>query len=159
MASHEITNGDCNWYTPKWLFDALGYQFDLDPCAGKKDFVPARFKCYESGLELEWTGSVWLNPPYGNKRLAIVPWLDKFIEHGNGIAIVPNRTATNWWQEWARQCDLLLFVEKKIKFIRNGKEGKSPGYGNVLGAIGPMVDVLANSKIRGLRLETKNPDR
>jgi hypothetical protein len=31
-----------------------------------------------------WFGSVWCNAPYGRTLLA--PWLDKFNQHGNGIA-------------------------------------------------------------------------
>ena len=132
--------------------DAIDYNFSLDPCAGKGDFVVSKNKYYHDGLEKLWHSSVWLNPPFGQKRLQIQPWLERFIEHGNGIAIVPNRTATDWWQEWASQCDFLIFVQGKVKFVKNGVEGKSPGYGNVIGSIGKCTKILKRAKLEGLKI-------
>ena len=104
------------------------------------------------GLEAEWRGCVWLNPPYG-RRNGIIPWLNKFLQHGHGVALVPNRTAAAWFQNFASHCDVLVFVAGKTKFLRpDGSLGASPGYGNVLAAIGPAAPLLVNSKVRGLRL-------
>lgn len=153
MATHELTEGADNWCTPKWILDALGYEFDLDPCGDINDRVPAKQMLLSGGLSRPWEGSVWLNPPFGKYRYQIVPWLAKFVEHGNGIAIVPNRTATRWWQEWASHCGYLIFLEGKVKFIQDGKEGKSPGYGNVLGAMGDCTEILRKAKFEGLRVD------
>ena len=152
MATHEITDGADNWYTPKWIMDKFLYTFGTDPCAGKNDFVPSVFKFYENGLDREWLGTVWLNPPFGSKRFQIVPWLEKFLEHGNGISIVPNRTATEWWQEWAERCDHLVFLKGKVKFIKDGKEGASPGYGSVLGSVGACTKILRTASFEGLNI-------
>ena len=154
MASHESIAQSDEWYTPEWIFDALGIQFDLDPCSSGNDFVPARVrynKC-ANGLEAPWFGSVWLNPPFG-KRNGILPWLERLAEHGDGIAVVPNRTATDWFQDIAKRADARLFVRGKIKFIKpDGSEGKSPGYGNVLLAFGDdMAAILRQSRIPGMR--------
>ena len=151
MSTHELSQGAEDWCTPRWIFDALNYEFDMDPCANENDFVPVKIKYYRNGLKYRWDGSIWLNPPFGKYRYQIGPWLKKFIEHGNGIGIVPNRTATEWWQEWANGCEVLIFMQGKVKFIMNGKVGKSPGYGNVLGAIGPCSQVLRNSGIKGVQ--------
>lgn len=159
MATHERTEGVDNWYTPQWIMDKFTHVFRLDPCAGKGDFVSAFNRYYENGLEKEWEGSVWLNPPFGEKRLQIVPWLEKFIAHGNGIAIVPNRTATDWWQEWAAGCDYLVFLKGKVKFIQEGQEGTSPGYGNVLGAIGGCSKILKMAEFEGVNMEKIHEDR
>ena len=156
MATHEKTNGADNWYTQKWIIDSLDCNFTLDPCSGEGDFVNATNKYYENGLDKLWTGSVWLNPPFGDKRLQIQPWLEKFVNHGNGIAIVPNRTATDWWQEWAESMDYLVFLKGKVKFIKDGDTGKSPGYGNVLGAIGLCADVLFNAGFEGLKIDRRS---
>ena len=153
MASHETAAQTDEWYTPPWIFKDLGVTFDLDPCCPHPNmWVPTKHYLTKKndGLVENWYGSVWLNPPFG-KRNGIRPWLEKLIEHGDGIAIVPNRTATDWWQDAAEKADALLFVRRKIRFVRpDGSEGKSPGYGNVLMAYGArMAMVLRTSSIRG----------
>ena len=91
MAEHEPCIGATDdWYTPPNIFDALGLIFDLDPCSpGPAHWVPAR-KIYtkeDDGLVQPWSGTVFMNPPFG-RRNGHVPWLRKFLAHGDGIAIV-----------------------------------------------------------------------
>ena len=43
-------------------------------------------------------------------------WLEKFVRHGNGIALVPERTSTVWWQGLVSQSDMILCVNSKIPF-------------------------------------------
>ncbi len=154
MASHEAPGKSDEWYTPEWVFQAMDIRFDLDPCCGLES--PAEMYCgeraYSDGLGFRWSGSVWLNPPYGGRN-GITPWLERLAEHGDGIALVPNRTGAAWWQEYAQRADCLIFVKGKIKFITPwGDEGKSPGYGNVLMAYGSkMAGALNSSAVRGLR--------
>lgn len=157
MAEHEKNGLTDDWYTPPEIFDKLACQFDLDPCAGGGDFVPADSKIYHNGLDERWHGNVWLNPPFGGRN-EIRPWLEKFIIHGNGIALVPNRTATDWFQEWANSCEVLLFLQGKLKFIRpDGSVGKSPGYGNVLGSIGSCNYFLINADLPGILVKPWTP--
>jgi len=88
MAEHEPSVGKTSeWYTPRYIFEALGLTFDLDPAsAGRgRDCVPAR-KIYtkeDDGLHQSWHGLVFLNPPFGGRN-GHVPWLVKFFDHGNG---------------------------------------------------------------------------
>lgn len=87
----EATSDD--YYTPAWVFEALGEQFDLDVCAppGGGPFVPTGryYTQVEDGLASEWTGFVWMNPPYSKP----LPWVVKFLEHANGIALLPTSNA------------------------------------------------------------------
>lgn len=81
-------NDEC--YTPQWVFDAMGLRFDLDvaaPTDRKQISVPAdRFYTEaDNGLVQPWTGRVWMNPPFSK----ITPWIHKFLEHGNGVCLVP----------------------------------------------------------------------
>ena len=134
MAAYEKAGETDEWYTPKYIFDALGLQFDLDvacPPEGPRH-VPAANYYSEGSLEKEWYGTVWMNPPFGHqstKRL----WLSKFFSHGDGICLLPDRTSAPWWQEYAPLAGAVLFVAPKVKFERpDGTLGMSPGTGTVL---------------------------
>lgn len=156
MAAHEQSVGATDeWYTPAWIFDALRVEFDTDaasPGAAVVPWVPARTHISSESLSQVWQGATWLNPPFG-ARNGIRPWLQKLATHGNGMALVPNRTGSDWWQDFAQQADALLFVRGKVKFLRpDGTEGESPGYGNVLMAFGrAMAGALRSSRIGGFR--------
>lgn len=156
MAIHEIPAQSDEWYTPSYVFDALGCGFDLD-VASPEDrtycSVPADQFLTKDSLSVEWNGFVWMNPPFGGRN-SKTPWLDKIYSHGNGIALTPDRTSAPWWQRAARQADAVLFVDGKIKFIRpDGSAGNQPGTGTTLLAYGnKAVNALARSQTRGLGL-------
>ncbi|WP_262027108.1 phage N-6-adenine-methyltransferase [Microvirga sp. Mcv34] len=140
------------WYTPAYIFEALGCRFDLDVAHPKdaQTFVPAdRFLC-EDSLSQEWSGFVWMNPPFGGRN-ALEPWLDKFFAHGNGIALTPDRTSAPWFRSaWVRS-DAVLFMPK-VRFIRpDGTAGKSPSNGTSLFAAGDRAAAaLSRAARKGL---------
>lgn len=141
--SYWETIGKTNeYYTPKYIFDALDCSFDMDVAAPKDRThvcVPAKKFITENSLELSWGGYVWMNPPFGGRN-GLVPWLEKIYHHGNGIALTPDRTSAGWWQNAAKQADVILFVNGKIKFIKpNGKPGKQPSNGTTLFGYGPLA--------------------
>lgn len=131
------------WYTPKYIFDALRLIFDLDVSAPVEG--PRHVPCVQyltvvhNGLLFPWHGTVWMNPPYGDmkqKRL----WLRKFFNHGNGVALMPDRTSAPWFQEYAPLADAICFMSPKVKFeLPNGGFGKSPANGTVLFASGEIA--------------------
>jgi hypothetical protein len=136
MALHEQSIGATNeWYTPPHVFNALGCSFDLDVASPGKvitPWIPAAEFITSDSLLCEWRGFVWMNSPFGGRN-GLVPWLTKFFEHGNGIALVPDRTSAPWWQRFAAKADAVLFVTPKIKFIgASGTPGKSPAQGTCL---------------------------
>lgn len=141
------------WYTPAYIFDAMGVRFDLDPANAA--IGGANVPCAQSfgteGLTRPWAGFVWLNAPFGGRN-ALIPWLDKFFEHGNGVCLVPDRTSAPWWQAAARRANAVLFIAGKVKFIRpDGSIGKSPGDGTCLMAAGRRgLEALDNARRAGL---------
>jgi hypothetical protein len=140
MALHEQSVGATDeWYTPPHVFKALGCTFDMDvasPGYSVTPWVPACSFINSKSLEQKWDGFVWMNAPFG-ARNGLVPWLEKLFAHGNGIALVPDRTSAPWWQTYAPKAELWLFVSPKLKFIGiDGKPGDSPAQGTCLWAIG-----------------------
>lgn len=143
------------WLTPPELVKKLG-KFDLDPCSPvNPPFVHAKtnYTIEDNGLEKEWFGRVFCNPPYG-KDLHL--WLEKLKNHGNGIAIIFARTETKCFFEnvWD-SADALLFVKGRIKFYHvSGKQGGTPGSPSVFVAYGKYNAIaLKNSGIDGRYLE------
>lgn len=96
-APQEAMTSD-DYYTPAWVFERMGITFDLDPCAppGGIPWVPARrfYTQADDGLTQPWEGRVWMNPPYSKPT----PWVRRFIDHGNGVALLPH-SASPWHVE------------------------------------------------------------
>ena len=111
------------WWTPPEIFEALHIDFDLDPASaiGGVEWIPTKsyFTKEDDGLQQEWFGRVWLNSPYG-KQTGL--WLEKFINHGNGIALVFSRTDTKWFHNYCYNIGELRFIKGRLKFVdENGK--------------------------------------
>jgi len=139
--------------TPAYIFEALGVEFDLDvaaPAEGPRH-VPAHGWISRDSLAKDWYGFIWMNPPFGPRNV-LRPWLEKFIAHGDGLALVPDRTSAPWFQEAAAKMDAILFLSPKVQFERaDGSRGKSPGTGTALLAKGKRAnDALVNASRLGL---------
>lgn len=150
MAAYEAAGETDEWYTPKYIFDALGVTFDLDvacPPEGPRH-VPALSWFSAGALALPWHGFVWMNPPFGHQRHKR-EWLAKFFAHGNGIALVPDRTSAPWFQEYGPRADAICWVSPKIKFERpDGSRGEWPGTGTALLGCGERaVTALQRSRL------------
>lgn len=140
------------WYTPKYVFDALGCVFDVD-VAHPRDcptFVPARRLIVEDSLTVPWSGFVWMNAPFGGRN-GLEPWLTKFFAHGSGIALTPDRTSAPWFRDAWAKTDLVLFTPK-IRFHRPDMSlGDSPSNGIALFGVGQMAqDALSRAADVGL---------
>lgn len=152
MAEHEPCVGASDeWYTPPEIFQALGLVFDLDPCSpGPGHWVPAHrvYTRTDDGLARPWFGRVFVNPPFGGRH-GHLPWIKKFLEHGDGIAIVRAYTSAGWFHDLALSAETMLFPRGKTKFIRpDGTPGSQPGHGVVLlGMGGPCNRALQASRL------------
>ncbi|RQD79845.1 MAG: hypothetical protein D5R96_09440, partial [Methanocalculus sp. MSAO_Arc2] len=103
-----FTSDSPEWYTPDDIISRVIRVFgtiDLDPCSngrGGDANVPARnhYTLEENGLNQEWKGRVYMNPPYGNEIQKWISKLKEEYEAGNvqeAIALVPARTDTKWF--------------------------------------------------------------
>lgn len=152
--SHERKSSSDEYYTPKYIFDALGVSFHMDAASPKNRVfchVPATQFITEKSLQKQWKGFVWCNPPFegrNDKR----KWLEKMFLHGRGIVLVPDRTSASWWQDASQKCDAMLMIKGKIKFIvPGGSTRNQPSNGTTLFAYGKeAVNALLNAEKTGL---------
>ena len=56
----------------------------------------------------QWHGTVFMNPPFGGRN-GHVPWLERFLDHGDGIAIVRAYTSAGWFHDFAVRAETMLF--------------------------------------------------
>ena len=105
------------FYTPAFIFDALGLKYDVDVCAPTDGvpWIPAakHYSIADDGLAQEWQGLVWCNPPYSNPT----PWVDKFMANTNGVALVPTSKA-RWFKRLWQEADGILMLDSAFKFER-----------------------------------------
>jgi phage N-6-adenine-methyltransferase len=127
--------GDNEWYTPESILDlareVMG-GIDLDPasCSIANERVKATkiHTLEDSGLDHEWHGRVWMNPPYA------AGLIDKFaaklraeVEAGRvkqAIVLVNNATETAWFSDLVEVCRAWCVPRGRIRFIGpNGEKG------------------------------------
>ena len=112
-----------DWATPQQFYNGLNeiFQFDLDVAASSTNH-----KCDEwfgldhpdesrrNGLEAEWYGHVWCNPPYGR---GIKDWVLKASQHKDLVVmLLPARTDTKWFHDLVLPNADVKFVRGRIKF-------------------------------------------
>ncbi|AGR47507.1 DNA N-6-adenine-methyltransferase [Brevibacillus phage Abouo] len=121
MAINEgmFTSSTDLWETPQEFFNQLNQEFgfQIDVCA-----LPENAKCEryfspdEDGLQQEWTGICWMNPPYGRQ---IGKWIKKAYESSlNGatvVCLIPARTDARWWHDYCMKGEIRL-VKGRLKF-------------------------------------------
>jgi phage N-6-adenine-methyltransferase len=132
-----------DWAKPWELFLSLDavYRFDLDVCATADNAKCAWFfSPAEDGLAQEWVISkssllslavppagdmdcartvvAFCNPPYGRE---IAAWMKKAWKAGGGrgavvVCLVPARTDTRWWHDYAMKATYISFIPGRIRF-------------------------------------------
>ena len=126
-----FSSGEEKWGTPRWLFNELNleFRFTLDVCATKESAKCDRFFSPEqNGLDQQWEGMCWMNPPYGK---GIAKWMRKAWEESqNGatiICLVPARTDTAWFHDWVLGKAEIRFLRGRLEFAGFGGTGASRG--------------------------------
>ena len=140
-------------YTPSWVFDALGLTFDLDVASSNSPYVVVptirRYTIEDDGLNKPWQGLIWMNPPFSG----VTPWVDKWIEHGNGFCMVPLASQGRWVNKLWESGAVLTYMPPNMKFI-GGQDNVmcAHRWRIALWAIGDVaVEALRNSGIGKVR--------
>jgi phage N-6-adenine-methyltransferase len=101
-----------DWSTPSWLYDQLDaeFHFTLDPCP---------LNSMKNGLLMEWSGSVFVNPPYSN----ITQFLQKAREELDAhhchtvVFLLFSKTDTHWFHEYIyHKADEIRFIKGRLRF-------------------------------------------
>lgn len=148
-------SGDNEWYTPKEYIEAarqvLG-QIDLDPASNPlaNDIVQSAtfYTSEDSGLDKDWCGTVWMNPPYESGLIG--QFAEKLCDSyasGNvtsAIVLVNNATETRWFQSIAEQASAACFPKGRVKFWHPRKVAV-PLQGQAILYLGPNTDEFARA--------------
>lgn len=112
------------WETPQDFFDKLDaeFRFTTDVCALPENAKCARYYTPEQdGLRQNWTGTCWMNPPYGRE---IAAWVKKAYESAQAgatvVCLLPSRTDTRWWHNYVMRADDVRFIRGRLKFSKGG---------------------------------------
>ena len=131
-----VANNSCNneWYTPEKFIEAarkaMG-SIDLDPAtsqvAQKTVQAETFYTIDDNGLSKQWSGNVWLNPPYAKNDIESFSEKVCEKEFKQAIVLVNNATETGWFQNMAELADAFCFPKSRIKYNdSSGKPANSP---------------------------------
>jgi ParB family chromosome partitioning protein len=143
--------GENEWFTPPQYLDmareVMG-GIDLDPASSDRaqEVVKAAkyFTKADDGLQHEWHGAVWLNPPYAQPHIAnFVAKLVAECEAGrvsSAILLTHNYTDTAWFHEAAAVANGICFTRGRIKFYEPDGAVAAPTQGQAFFYYGKSLD-------------------
>lgn len=146
-------SGENEWYTPEKFIEAarsvMG-SIDIDPAsselANKTVKATVFFSKDDCGLNRDWSGNVWMNPPYAQPLMN--DFAAKLVEQlpniNAAIVLVNNATETKWFQSMSQESAVICFPETRIKFVDvNGNLG-APLQGQAILYFGDDTQAFSN---------------
>lgn len=124
-----FNSGNVEWYTPpevvRAVHETLGH-IDLDPASSStaNEIVRADkfYSVDDDGLDLNWFGNVYLNPPYA--RGIVKKFVSKLIYEFNAgrvksaVVLVNAQTDAKWFSSLAQACTGAIFTQGRIRFVQ-----------------------------------------
>jgi phage N-6-adenine-methyltransferase len=99
-----LSSNDNSWETPDEFFRSLNevFRFETDVCATHMTAKCTKYYTPEDdGLSKDWTGTCWMNPPYGRE---IPRWVEKAykesLKGATVVCLIPSRTDTAYWHDF-----------------------------------------------------------
>jgi phage N-6-adenine-methyltransferase len=143
-------SGNNEWYTPAEDVErarkVLG-KIELDPASSAIAQETVKAERYytkeQDGLAQEWSGRVWMNPPYAKGD--IEPFVAKLVaEHlaGNvkaAIMLTNNSADTEWFHKAASHASAICLTRGRIKFEDPNSDRAAPLQGQAFFYFGPNV--------------------
>ncbi len=139
------------WQTPDWLWQGIDEHvtINLDPCAGPDTEIGEtnwHIGRGEDGLEEDWFGTVFVNPPFSDKN----DWMDKIHQELSNTDLVflvtPDSTdVQSWWHDGiVPHADYVWFSEGRISYVDpdTGEQAGSPTFGTAVSMFGDTTPEL-----------------
>jgi len=150
VTRHAAGNSLIEWYTPREHIEKVHKVMggiDLDPASSElaqKTVNAKRFDTKDDdGLGHEWSGRVFLNPPYRMPDVArFVGKLCDEVEAGNvsqAVLLTNNCTDTDWWQRAVRCASVVCLTDGRIAFYNAAGVGSAPTNGQSFFYFGDRV--------------------
>lgn len=146
-------SGNNEWYTPSDYIEAarevMG-SIDIDPASNDiaQETVKAAvyYTAETNGLDKEWRGNVWMNPPYASDLIG--KFIDKLVAElpniEQAIVLVNNATETEWFNKLIPRASAVCFPRSRVKFyMPDGKTG-APLQGQAIIYFGIHYDKFIN---------------
>lgn len=140
-------SGDNEWYTPAEYIEAarevMG-SIDLDPAsnelANKTVKAQTFYTAETNGLNKEWFGNVWLNPPYSASL--VQAFAEKVVssDFQQAVILVNNATDTAWFRKLIEKANAILFTTGRIRFYKTDGEKGAPLQGQAFIYYGDSVE-------------------
>ena len=144
-----FNSGNNEWYTPSNIIEAartaMG-SIDVDPASNDIAQQTVKAGTYytaeTNGLDKEWAGNVWLNPPYASDLIG--KFIDKLVSekknYNQAVVLVNNATETEWFNKIVSISSMVCFPKSRVKFyMPDGKTG-APLQGQAILYIGDNTD-------------------
>lgn len=152
-------SGNNEWYTPEEYIAAarnvLG-TIDLDPASSDIANMTVKAATYytaeTNGLDQEWAGNVWMNPPYAGELIG--QFTAKLVYHvqqydvKEAIVLVNNATETAWFQELVAEASAVAFPRGRVRFWKPDGTPGAPLQGQAIIYIGANRDAFVNEFAR-----------
>lgn len=106
-----------DWATPQWLYNQLDdeFKFTFDPCPLNSPF---------NGLETDWIGNIFVNPPYSKLKSFLVKAHAELKKQADTIVfLVFANTDTGWFHDYVYGKAELRFLRGRVKFVGFSKNG------------------------------------
>lgn len=151
-------SGENEWYTPPQYIvaarEVMG-EIDLDPASSavaQKVVQAERFFTKEDdGLQQEWSGRIWMNPPYSGDLVG--KFAEKLAEAYDSnkvsaaVVLVNNATDSKWFQRLAASASAICFPKGRIRYLDStGTPANSPLQGQAIlyfgGDVGAFAEVF-----------------
>lgn len=145
---HVVNNStDNEWYTPERYIElarqVMG-SIDLDPASNdfaNKTVKASRYYTEEDdGIQQEWFGNIWMNPPYSTALLQ--KFADKLTDSTfeQAVVLVNNATETAWFEKLISKASAIVFHKGRIRFVKRDGEHGAPLQGQAFIYFGEKPD-------------------
>lgn len=121
MTVHYSSNKS-DWGTPKGVFEILDhlFKFTVDACANETNALCPSFWSESNSFLASFPArpeSIFMNPPYGRGIKPFVNHLNEVCINGTtGVALLPARTDTKWFQTVWSHANVAVFFRGRLKF-------------------------------------------